>query len=98
MSDPIYVTAIFHVREDCIDQAIVIFNELAVPTRAEPGCVDYGFYQDGDNATLILAIETWQNHDAFRAHLASPHFKSAFDSVSKLLSAEPVIHQCKKII
>ena len=98
MSDNVHVTAIFHIRDDCIDRATAMFKELAIPTRAESGCVEYGFYQSLDDASLILATETWKDAEAFAAHLASAHLKNALDRVAAYLSAEPVIHQCKKIV
>lgn len=98
MSDSVYVTAVFRAKPDRLADVIAVFKELAPPSRDEPGCVEYGFYQDTQDAAVLIANEIWQDDAAFAAHLETPHFKTAIAGLDGLLSTEPAIHQCQPLI
>lgn len=75
-----------------------VLAEVAVPSREEEGCIEYGFYRDRADATRILAFEIWANQDALNFHFETEHFKAAIGKLESLLAEEPVITQCVKII
>ncbi len=98
MDERVHVTALFRARTNRVDELITILGELAIPSRMESGCVEYGFYQDSEDPTVILATETWRDSAAIASHLNSEHFIDAFGRLGDLLEAKPIIHKCKKVI
>jgi quinol monooxygenase YgiN len=48
-------------------------GETAV--RVEPGCRAFSAVFDKDNPTRVRLFEIYENADAFKAHLETPHFK-----------------------
>jgi len=98
LATPLYVTAIFHAKPERVNDLIAVLSELAPPSRAEPGCIEYYFYQDTETPTTIFAIETWENTEALTAHAASPHFQAAAAQLGDLLTEPLAIHKTRRII
>lgn len=98
MSEQIYVTAFFQAKPDGVRALIDVLAALAPPSRNEPGCIEYGFYQDADDPTKIVAIETWQDMDAINKHLTLPHFVEAAKKIEAFVESAPVICKLRKII
>src|SRR5262245_66540776 len=48
-------------------------GEAAV--RVEPGCRSFSAVFEKDNPTRVRLFEIYDNADAFKAHLETPHFK-----------------------
>jgi quinol monooxygenase YgiN len=49
-------------------------RNMAEPSRAEPGNLDYQVFRDPKDPSLFMAFERYTDESAFQAHLASPHF------------------------
>lgn len=98
MSEQIHVTAFFRAKSDKIEALKAVLSELAPPSRAEPGCIEYAFYQDTDDPTKIVAIETWKDMGAINKHLTLPHFQRAAAKLEGLVEAMPDIYKLRKII
>jgi quinol monooxygenase YgiN len=65
------------------------FEALVAPTRAEPGCLRYELFVDGENAGNFLFVQEYADEAAFEAHLASAHVKKMLDDVVHPLLASP---------
>ena len=98
MSEQIHVTAVFRAKSDKVEALKEVLAALAPPSRAEPGCIEYSFYQDTGDPTKIVAIETWKDMDAINAHLTMPHFVEAAGKLDGLVEAMPDIYKLRKII
>lgn len=48
-------------------------------TRAEDGCLHYGFARDVLAPDTLIITERWRDNDAIAAHFASPHM-AAFNA------------------
>lgn len=42
---------------------------LIAPTRKEPGCISYNFYQSSYDSRVFISHEVWENHQALAQHL-----------------------------
>ncbi|NQX88169.1 MAG: antibiotic biosynthesis monooxygenase [Halioglobus sp.] len=69
---------------DALQQAIAAMEEAS---RKETGCVDYTFSIELNNPDILRITEKWDNENALKAHMASPHM-AAFQ---KTMSAHPPI-------
>ena len=98
MNDKLYVTAIFEAKPDRVEDLIAVLRDLAEPSRAESGCIEYCFYQDCETPTTIFAIETWESPATLAAHAASPHFQAAAAKLGNMLTKPLAIHKTRKII
>lgn len=56
-----------------IDAALAAVAELEAATRAEAGCITYGFWQSPTEAGLFNVFEEWEDDDALNAHMGSAH-------------------------
>jgi quinol monooxygenase YgiN len=46
---------------------------MAAATRAEDGCLDYGYGEDVGEPGLIRVFERWRDAASLEAHFAAPH-------------------------
>ena len=57
----IKITAKHTVKENCIDELIIVLKELVEKSRLEEGGIRYSLYKDIDNDNTYTIIEEWQN-------------------------------------
>lgn len=59
-------------HNDALRQAL---RALLLPTRQEPGNLDYALFQLRDAPGTFYMRESWRNQEALDAHIALPHFQ-----------------------
>jgi quinol monooxygenase YgiN len=62
---------------------------LALPTRAEPGCLGSDVHEMTDEPTLFLLHESWRTDADLERHLMAAHVQ-AWIAQSERLLAEPM--------
>ncbi|MEF3109154.1 putative quinol monooxygenase [Raoultella sp. WB_B2P2-3] len=62
---------------------------LLLPTRQEPGNVDYALFQLRDTPDTFYMRESWRGQAALEEHIALPHFQAFIAQMDDLL-AEPL--------
>ena len=55
------------------DAFLTAVAPMVVATHTEPGCREYVFSPDPDDANRILLFELWDDQEALDAHFASDH-------------------------
>ena len=73
-------------QQDALRQAL---QALLLPTRQEPGNLDYALFQLRDAPDTFYMRESWRNQEALDAHVALPHFQNFIAQMNNLL-AEPL--------
>jgi quinol monooxygenase YgiN len=58
-------------------------GETAV--RAEPGCLGFSAIFEKDNPTRVRLFEIYENAEAFKAHLETPHFKKYAETTKDMV-------------
>lgn len=58
---------------DNLDAARPVMQRMVESSRAEPGCLDYGYAEDVLDPGLIHVKEMWADQAALDRHFASPH-------------------------
>ena len=48
-------------------------DAVETASRAEPGCLDYTFSVELNNAAVLRITEKWQSLDDLKAHFEMPH-------------------------
>ncbi|HEU5151455.1 MAG TPA: antibiotic biosynthesis monooxygenase [Iamia sp.] len=67
-----------------VDRARQLVAPLIVATRAEPGCLAYGFYADLDEPGAFHLYEEWESAEANAAHSASAHLATFMAGIAEL--------------
>jgi quinol monooxygenase YgiN len=69
------ITVISHVRARRGYEAIVkdLLQKLVVPSRGEPGCLEYSLHESLADPTLFAIYQVWEDSEALAAHGATPH-------------------------
>lgn len=62
---------------------------LLLPTRQEPGNLDYALFQLRDEPETFYMRESWRDRAALEEHIALPHFQAFIGQMDSLL-AEPL--------
>jgi quinol monooxygenase YgiN len=70
---------------DAFKAAIKENGETAV--RVEPGCRGFNAVFEKDNPTRVRLFEIYENVDAFKDHLETPHFKKYAETTKDMVKA-----------
>ncbi len=75
-------------KEKQLEKAL---NDVANPTRQQPGSVEFSLYRDKNNPNLIVGFERWASEADHDKHLQGDHVKALFAAMGDVLAAPPVI-------
>jgi quinol monooxygenase YgiN len=53
----------------------VVWEEIEASIREEPGVLAIHAVSVKDNPSRVITLEVYASEDAYKAHIASPHFK-----------------------
>jgi quinol monooxygenase YgiN len=56
------------------DDLLAALEPLVKGSLADPGCLQYTFSADFENAGRVHVVERWETDELMRAHMATPHF------------------------
>jgi len=68
---------------------------LVDPTRKEKGCVDYIFYQDNEDESILMLYENWESEDDLEVHMNTERFINTFVKIEGMF--ELTVHKLTKI-
>lgn len=86
------------IKEDKLEEAIKLYEELVQITRKEDGCIKYELYQDEVDNKIVTMIEEWEDRSTLDNHLKSEHFTRIVPRLGKLMSKETDINIYNKLI
>ena len=75
-----------------------VFNDLAIETKKEAGCISYRVYQDQQDLELYYVIAEWKSEAAMQQHRISEHYQQGAAVAAKMLVKEPHDHICKQVL
>ena len=88
-SDIISIIAVLKAKpgkREALKQAL---QALLLPTRQEPGNVEYQLFQLRETPDSFYVREAWRGEEGLEAHIALPHFQAFILQMDALL-AEPL--------
>jgi len=77
-----------YVKDEHIDEVLEITVPLIEATRKEDGCIAYELFQQTEDPSKFVFVETWTSKAALTAHMESDHFKAIVPQVKELCSRE----------
>jgi quinol monooxygenase YgiN len=69
----ILILGTFTVDPARVDEARAAMDAMIAASRAEDGCLEYGYAPDLAEPGLFHVIERWRDRAAFDGHVAAPH-------------------------
>lgn len=88
-SDIISIIAVLKAKPGKRDALKAALLALLLPTRQEPGNIEYQLFQLRDTPDSFYVREAWRGQDGLEAHIALPHFQTFILQMNELL-AEPL--------
>ena len=73
MTTTLLVIDTFRLPPDQLVAARPVMRRMIDASRAEPGCLDYGYAEDVLDPGLVHVTERWVDQAALDRHFASPH-------------------------
>lgn len=86
----IFIVVKFPVRPELADQWLTLVDDFTTATRAEPGNLFFEWSRSVDDPLEYVLVEGFAD-GAAEAHVSSPHFAAAIDTLSRAVSATPKI-------
>jgi quinol monooxygenase YgiN len=70
---------------------------LVVPSRRDPGCINYDLHCGADNPAAFLFFENWTTKELWEQHLAKPDLQAVLARVGTLTAEPPQITLWERI-
>jgi len=68
------ITVYCEAKPEHLGDLISLCKGMIEPSRAESGCIYYGFYQDMTDPNGFFFYEEWENQESIDRHNISKHF------------------------
>lgn len=85
MNSIVTVIATFVPKKSRVKDFVDLMRSMVESSRAEPGCLRYDFYEDGEGRFFML--EEYRDQAAVNAHRESVHYKEYRSKVPEMLAA-----------
>lgn len=80
----IVVSGKIRVAASSRDKGIELVAPLVAATRAEAGCMTYGFYEDVLEPCTLRIYEEWESNEALDAHMKTDHMAAFLAGMGSL--------------
>ena len=88
-SEVISIIAVLKAKPGKIDALKQALQNLLLPTRREPGNIEYALFQLRDTPDVFYVRESWRGQASLDEHITLPHFQAFILQMNDLL-AEPL--------
>jgi quinol monooxygenase YgiN len=88
-SEVISIIAVLKAKPGKIDALKQALQALLLPTRREPGNIEYALFQLRDTPDVFYVRESWRGQASLDEHITLPHFQAFILQMNDLL-AEPL--------
>jgi quinol monooxygenase YgiN len=73
------------------DELIALLTEMQDNSRAEEGCIRYGFFAAIEDPLSFIAVEEWADREALDRHFSEPHLLEFAGRLLELVSERPEV-------
>ena len=87
----VIVIAIANAKAGAEAELEAALREVAGPTRAQPGCVQFALYRPADNRSIIVGFERWASEADHQRHLQGAHVQKLMGRMAPVLAGPPNI-------
>jgi quinol monooxygenase YgiN len=86
------ITVKFCAKPECRTEVIKLCTGMLEPSRKEPGCMSYNFFQDVTNEHSFFFFEEWKDQESIDKHNISPHYRHFIAQFESLINDRAVIN------
>ncbi len=85
------IVVVGRVRTDSEKRAelVRVGQAVAAASRAEPGCINYGLFEDSETENQFVFVEEWEDSDALERHFATAHVAEFMRAILATIIAPP---------
>ncbi len=76
-------------RPDQLEALSGLLTDTATASRADPGCISYGYFADLAEPNTFVAVERWESREHLADHLRTPHVAELASALQQALVAPP---------
>ena len=87
----IVVIARWRPKEGRREELLAVLREVQEASRADAGCLNYGYYSEVADPDSFIAVEEWRDEEALREHLRTPHVAKLVASLPRMVDGVPEI-------
>jgi quinol monooxygenase YgiN len=87
----VLVIARFRPKPETLDAFRALLREVQEASRADAGCLNYGYYAEVADPLSYVAVEEWEDMGALEAHLRQPHIARLIGALPELGDGPPEI-------
>jgi quinol monooxygenase YgiN len=73
------------------DELVSLLERMQEASRAEDGCVRYGFFAAVEDPLSFVAVEEWADRDALDRHFSQPHLREFARGLLEVVSVPPEV-------
>jgi quinol monooxygenase YgiN len=85
------VTGRVAIKPEKRELALEATTKMAVASRAESGCISYGFYSFLEEPNVFFAFEEWESPEALALHFQTDHMKEFQKVLPEIIAGQPDI-------
>ncbi|WP_379969886.1 putative quinol monooxygenase [Epilithonimonas sp. UC225_85] len=93
----IYLSAVIHIKENSMMDAIELLKKLVIESRKETGCVQYDLFEDNRNKGVFFIHENWESSEDLHNHQVSEHMMKFREGISSLLENPNIVYVGNKL-
>jgi quinol monooxygenase YgiN len=86
----IIVHGLFPIIPGQRQEALDLMYEMAIATKAEPGCVSYEFYVAQTDPNQFLLFQEWESVDALQGHFETAHMEQFLEKLPSIIAGDIV--------
>ena len=87
----IFIVVKWPIRPEHSDNWMSVVGDFTVGTRAEPGNLFFDWSRSVDDRNEWVLVEAFRDADAGAAHVTTPHFRQAMDTLPDYIRETPKI-------
>lgn len=89
----LYITALFHFKENDLMDAIELLKKLVFETRKEVGCIQYDLVEDIENKGIFFITEIWESVEHHHQHKGTEHLMIFRQESSRMLEKSVEVYK-----
>lgn len=98
MSNPLFVTAKFRIKNEKLSEANALMQNLITKTLQNEGnCISYTYLKNSEIENEFTSFEIWKDDEAEANHWTTSHIAEALKQLPEMLENEPEITKWNRI-
>lgn len=93
----VYLSAVIHIKENFIMDALEIMRKVVFETRKEEGCIQYDLIEDIRNKGVFFLHELWETNEHLQQHQVSEHLNDFRKNIAPFLEKPNIVYVGNKL-